>query len=161
MRALIIRSIPLGLQSNLALSVGVFVLTIGLFLAKLVVFEKGLPSGLGSVFGSEAIALGIGLFVCVALRFLSNSRLFLGRLVGGGAFLIAILASCLFCRSVGITAEAPTNFATTKFSGIGQLDWWPFSQPAAPTVFLVLFLIDFYGSIGKFIGLTAATNLRS
>ena len=48
-RALIIRSIPLGLQSNLALSVGVFVLTIGLFLAKLLVFEKGLPSGLGSV----------------------------------------------------------------------------------------------------------------
>jgi xanthine/uracil/vitamin C permease (AzgA family) len=85
-RALIIRSIPLGLQSNLALSVGVFVLTIGLFLAKLLVFEKGLPSGLGSVFGSEAIALGIGLLVCVVLRFMSNSRLFLGRLVGGGAF---------------------------------------------------------------------------
>lgn len=160
-RALIIRSIPLGLQSNLALSVGVFVLTIGLFLAKLLVFEKGLPSGVGSVFGSEAIALGIGLLVCVVLRFMSNSRLFLGRLVGGGAFLIAILASCFFCRSVGITAEAPTDFTASMFSGIGKLDWWPFSQPSALTVFLVLFLIDFYGSIGKFIGLTAATNLRS
>jgi AGZA family xanthine/uracil permease-like MFS transporter len=69
--------------------------------------------------------------------------------------------SCFFCRKVGITAEAPTNFMTTMFSGIWQFDWWPFSQPSAITVFIVLFLIDFYGSIGKFIGLTAATNLRS
>ncbi len=47
------------------------------------------------------------------------------------------------------------------FSGIRQLNWWLFSQPSALTVFLLLFLIVFYGSIGKFIGLTAATNLRS
>jgi AGZA family xanthine/uracil permease-like MFS transporter len=160
-RGRIIRSIPLGLQSNLALSVGVFVLTIGLFLAKLVAFEKGLPSGLGSLFSREAVALGLGLFVCVALRHLPNFRCLPTRLLSGGAFIFAILTSCFFCRSVGITAEAPTKFMTGMLSGVGQLDWWPFSQPSALTVFLVLFLIDFYGSIGKFIGLTAATNLRS
>lgn len=47
------------------------------------------------------------------------------------------------------------------FSAVGALDLLPFTSVKVFTVFLVLFLIDFYGSIGKFIGLTAATNLRA
>jgi AGZA family xanthine/uracil permease-like MFS transporter len=44
---------------------------------------------------------------------------------------------------------------------VGNLSLFPFDAPNVFTVFLVLFLIDFYGSIGKFIGLTTSTNLRS
>jgi AGZA family xanthine/uracil permease-like MFS transporter len=157
----IIKSIPNGLQSNLAFSVGVFVATIGLFLSKLVVFEKGFPKTFGSVLSPEATALAIGLVVCVVLRLLTKSRTFFGRLVAGSAFLIAIIVSCLYCRTQGILAEAPSEFSMQMLSGIGQLDWFPFTNASVVTVFLVLFLIDFYGSIGKFIGLTAATNLRS
>jgi AGZA family xanthine/uracil permease-like MFS transporter len=161
LRGLIIRSIPAGLQSNLALSVGVFVLTIGLFLAKLVVFDGGLPSGVGSPLSYEAIALYIGLTFCIGLRLSYGAGSSFIRAAAGASFLVAILASCVFCRSVGIAADGATSLSTEMFSGIGLLDWWPFSHGATWTVFLVLFLIDFYGSIGKFIGLTAATNLRS
>jgi adenine/guanine/hypoxanthine permease len=157
----IISSIPNGLQSNLALSVGVFVATIGMYLSKLVIFERGFPKGFGSIFSPEAIALTIGLVVCIGLRLLTRSRNFWGRLVAGSAFLIAIVVSCLYCKTQGISAETSSEFSIEMLSGIGQLDWFPFTSASVITVFLVLFLIDFYGSIGKFIGLTAATNLRS
>ncbi len=160
-RGLIIRSIPLGLQSNLALSVGVFVVTIGLFLAKLVVFDRGFPSAFGSLATPEAITLYIGLAVCVTLRLFVNSASFGARLLSGSSFLIAIIISTLFCVSAGISADTTTSFSTSMLRGVGELDWWPFINGSTLTVFLVLFLIDFYGSIGKFIGLTAATNLRS
>lgn len=45
--------------------------------------------------------------------------------------------------------------------GVGKLEFFGILlNPKFWPVFLVLFFIDFYGSIGKFIGLTAATNLR-
>ena len=157
----IIHSIPDGLQSNLALSVGIFVATIGLFLSKIVLFENGFPRSLGSVLSTEAVALLVGLVVCIVLRIFARTESFVGSLLSGGAFLFAIIAAAAYCHSRGIVADAPAEFSAQMLTGIGRVDWFPFSQPAVLTVFLVLFLIDFYGSIGKFIGLTAATNLRS
>ena len=160
-REKIIHSIPLGLQSNLAFSVGIFVCTIGLFLSKLVLFSHGFPQGFGSPFTVEASALLLGLFITIVLRHVLRSRHFLAHILSGSAFLVAIVVSCIYCRAHGIYAEAPASLSRTMLSGILQLDWFPFTSVSALTVFLVLFLIDFYGSIDKFIGLTAATNLRS
>lgn len=159
LRQRIIDSIPSGLQSNLAFSVGVFVFTIALYLSKVVIFEDGLPAKLGSFSSPEAVALCIGLVTCGVLR----SRLFgyYAPLIPSTAFLSAICASTIYCRSNGITAEAPPAFSSSMRYSAGELSLMPFTSPAAVTVFLVLFLIDFYGSIGKFIGLTASTNLRS
>jgi AGZA family xanthine/uracil permease-like MFS transporter len=159
MRQRIIDSIPSGLQSNLAFSVGIFVVTIALYLSKIVVFENGLPAGFGSLTSPEAVALYIGLASCCIFR----SR-FMGYhtpILSGAAFLLAICASTAYCRSNGITAGAPPEFSSSMLNSLGGLSLMPFTSPAALTVFLVLFLIDFYGSIGKFIGLTASTNLRS
>ena len=157
----IIHSIPDGLQSNLAFSVGIFVGTIGLFLSKIVVFENGLPHSLGPILSTEAIALFVGLLVCIVLRLFSRTKSFVGSLLSGTAFLFAIIAATFYCHSHGVVADAPAAFSTEMLKGVGSIDWFPFSSPAVLTVFLVLFLIDFYGSLGKFIGLTAATNLRS
>jgi AGZA family xanthine/uracil permease-like MFS transporter len=157
----IIHSIPHGLQSNLAFSVGIFVATIGLFLSKIVIFENGFPHSLGPILSTEAMALLIGLVVCIVFRLFSPMQSFVGSLLSGSAFLFAIVAATIYCRSRGIVADAPAAFSTDMLKGIGGIDWFPFSNPSVLTVFLVLFLIDFYGSIGKFIGLTAATNLRS
>jgi adenine/guanine/hypoxanthine permease len=157
----IIHSIPHGLQSNLAFSVGIFVATIGLFLSKIVLFENGFPHSLGPISSTEAIALLVGLTVCIFFRLFSRANSFAGSLLSGSAFLFAIIAATLYCRSRGVAADAPAAFSTDMLEGIGRIDWFPFSNPAVLTVFLVLFLIDFYGSIGKFIGLTATTNLRS
>jgi AGZA family xanthine/uracil permease-like MFS transporter len=160
-RERIIHSIPPGLQSNLAFSVGIFVATIGLFLSKAVLFENGIPHALGPIVSTEVTALLIGLIVCVSFRLFARTRSLVGSLLSGSAFLIAIIAATVYCRSRGIVPDAPAALSTDMLKGIGNVDWFPFSTPAVITVFLVIFLIDFYGSIGKFIGLTATTNLRS
>ena len=160
-RTKIINSMPLGLQSNLALSVGIFVVTIGLFISKIVIFEGGFPKHFGSLGSSEALALLIGLAVTIILRAVSNKETFSGRLVSGSSFLTAIVVSTVFCWNRGISPEAPPKVSLDMIARIGKLDWAPFTSPAFFTVFIVLFLIDFYGSIGKFIGLTAGTSLRS
>ena len=160
-RESIINSIPKGLQSNLAFSVGIFVMTIGLFLAKLVIFNKGLPSSIGSFFSSEAFALYIGLILCLVIRGFAPKIGSFGPVISGSAFLIAIIISSLYCRLNGILPDTPTKISDEMLTGIGIFDIFPFNTPSVAVVFLVLFLIDFYGSIGKFIGLTATTNLRS
>lgn len=157
-RSRIISAIPGELQANLAISVGVFVATIGLHLSKILIFDGGIPSGVGSLLSVEACALYVGLIICIYLRTTTNR---MGKLFSSAAFLIATLASTLLCIYSGITAETPAKFGPEMFSAVGALDLLPFTSVKVFTVFLVLFLIDFYGSIGKFIGLTAATNLRS
>lgn len=162
----IIQAIPTGLQANLAVTVGVFVAVIGVFLADIVVFKGGRITSFGSLISAKAIALYIGLFVCFALDWSwlpavdGRSRFRAGSLVPG-CFLIAIIVGAVYCRLNGIKQDMPVKLSTDMFSAIKEIDYtgffvefklWP--------VFLVLFMIDFYGSIGKFIGLTTATNLR-
>lgn len=160
-RSKIIAAIPASLQSNLAFSVGIFVLTIGLFLSKIVLFTDGAPSSLGNIFSPEAQCLYLGLFICCLLRSFNSKKHKQLSILSASAFLIAIVASAVFARLQGITVQHPSSISIDMLSGIGLLDWFPFTSPEVLTVFIVLFLIDFYGSIGKFIGLTAATNLRS
>lgn len=157
----IISSIPLGLQANLAFSVGIFVVTIGLFLSKIVSFENGFPHALGSFSSAEALTFFVGLAVCIVLRVVARQGSFIAVLLGGISFLIAIIVATIFCRARGVLPENPPIISEDALARVGNLDWFPFTNPAVLTVFLVLFLIDFYGSIGKFIGLTASTNLRS
>ena len=157
-RGKIIHSLPLGLQLNLGLSVGAFVVTIGMFLSKVVIFDNGLPIEVGSFTSPEAIALFIGLSVALLLR---SKRLFSHPLWSAASFLLAICASTAWCRFCGVASDAPPKVSGAMLDGLGALSLFPFTMPSVFTVFLVLFLIDFYGSIGKFIGLTTATNLRS
>ena len=160
-RSKIIHSIPQGLQSNLAFSVGVFVATIGLFLSKIVIFDSGVPVGIGSLVSIEAMALYVGLAGCIFSRHILSANTTIGKVLVPGAFLFATIISAIFCIYNGVKVETPSKFSPEMMNAVGQLDFFPFSDPKVFTVFLVLFLIDFYGSIGKFIGLTAATNLRS
>jgi AGZA family xanthine/uracil permease-like MFS transporter len=151
-RRKIIDAIPEGLKANIAVSVGVFVLTIALFLSKIVIFESGLPSAFGSLLSVRALALFVGLVIAVlSARF---------RVPGG--MLVAIIGATVLCRINGISTTEPASFSQEMFGAVLEFDpgavlldfrSWP--------VILVLFLIDFYGSIGKFIGLTANTNLQS
>ena len=153
-RRKIIDSIPDGLKSNIAISVGVFVVTIGLFLSKILIFENGIPTGIGSLLSDRALALYLSLGIA---GLLTSKRL---RIPGG--MLIAIVITSFFCRSRGIYATEPASLSTEMFAAVLKFDPLSviFNLRAIPVV-LVLFLLDFYGSIGKFIGLTASTSLQS
>jgi AGZA family xanthine/uracil permease-like MFS transporter len=158
MRQKIIDSIPAGLKINIGVSVGVFVATIGLFVAKILAFKDGLPDfsnwGIERLTSHEAVVLYIGFIAAVVLG--------LKRFKFLGSMLVAIVIAAIACRFLGIEVKAPPHFSSAMFASIFQFD--PISiltDHRALSIVLVFFIIDFFGGIGKFIGLTAATNLQS
>jgi adenine/guanine/hypoxanthine permease len=157
-RQKIIDSIPAGLKINIGVSVGVFVATIGLFVAKILAFKDGLPDfstwGLERLTSHEAIVLYVGFSAAVILG--------LKRFRFLGSILVAIIVAAIACKLFGIAVKTPPQFSPAMFAALFQLD--PISvlgDRRGLSVVLIFFIIDFFGGIGKFIGLTAATNLQS
>ena len=150
-RQKIIDGIPHGLKISIATCVGVFVFTIGLFLSGIVVFDKGMPSAIGDLWSAKAQTLYLGLILTILLvRVLKIS-------VG---FLIAIIIATIFARYFDIKPDQIAEVSSAMFSAVFKLDpTYVFTSLSAISVMFILFLIDFYGSIAKFIGLTATTNL--
>ncbi len=158
-RQRIIDSIPDGLKINIGVSVGVFVATIGLSLAKIVAFKNGLPDLSSFSVSSLATHEAIILYVTFAVAFLFG----LGQLKKfPGGMLIAIIAGSALCAVYGIVADHPAKMSSDMFLALGQAHLISvFKNPHFFPVMLVFFIVDFYGGIGKFIGLTAATNIQS
>ena len=157
-RQKIIDSIPAGLKINIGVSVGVFVATIGLFVAKILVFKNGLPDfsnwGLERLTSHEAIVLYIGFSAAVVLG--------LKRFRFLGSILVAIIVAAIACRLLGITVKTPPQLSSAMFSSVFRLDTISvIADRRGLLAMLIFFIIDFFGGIGKFIGLTAATNLQS
>ena len=150
-RKAIIDAVPLGLKKAMAVSVGVFVMTIGLFLSGLVLFKDGRVSGVSFELTTKVVALIIGLAIALLLG--------IRRLKFPGGMLVAIIVATVFCKVNGMTVKNPAELSSDLFLAVGQLTLIPHNFLAFVPVVLVFFLLDFYGSIGKFIGLTAATNL--
>lgn len=150
-RQKIIDGIPHGLKISIATCVGIFVLTIGLFLSGLVTFDKGLPTGFGNFWSVKAQTLYVGLFLTILLtRILKVSY----------GFLVAIIAAAIFARYFGLAPGHIAELSPAMFEASFKLDFsFLWAGLSAASVLFILFLIDFYGSIGKFIGLVATTNL--
>lgn len=157
-RQRIIDSIPDGLKTNIAVSVGVFVATIGLYLSKIIAFKNGLPDfshwNAAQLSSREALVMYAGLLISALLGW--------KKLKFTGGMLVSIVAATILCRFLGITAKTPVELSTNMFSAILQFDVLSvIGDPRSLSVVLIFFIVDFYGGIGKFIGLTAATNLQS
>jgi AGZA family xanthine/uracil permease-like MFS transporter len=157
-RQSIIDSIPSGLKINIGVSVGVFVATIGLLLAKIVAFRDGLPDLSSMQLHSLASHEAIILYVTFAVAFVLSRAVF--RFPGG--MLVAIIVGTVLCRMFAIVADKPAQFSSDMFLALGQAHILSvLKNPHFAPLMLVFFIVDFYGGIGKFIGLTAATNIQS
>jgi adenine/guanine/hypoxanthine permease len=157
-RQKIIDSIPAGLKINIGVSVGVFVATIGLFVAKILAFKNGLPDfsnwGPERLTSHEAFVLYIGFSAAIILG--------LKRFRFLGSILVAIIIAAIACRLFGIEVKAPPQLSMAMFASLFRFDPLSvFTDRRGLSVMLIFFIIDFFGGIGKFIGLTAATNLQS
>ena len=151
-RQKIISSIPDGLKANIAVSVGFFVAAIGLSLSGIIVFEEGVPSHFGSFTSPKALSMYIGLIISVLLG--------IKRLKFAGGMLVAIIVAAVFCKFNGIEVKTPAKISSHMLDAFAQLDWLViFKDIRVLPVLVVFFVIDYYGSIGKFIGLTKSTNL--
>jgi AGZA family xanthine/uracil permease-like MFS transporter len=158
-REKVIDSIPDSLKIGLSFSVGMFLILIALKLSGILEYKGLMISGIGSFITPGAICLYVGL----AATFLLESR----RIIG--SVLISIIAVSIgyhFLAAQGLlgfsadkAAVLPT-ISKDMFAGVGALDLGAILNPKSISVVLVLFVLDFYGSVAKFIGLTLQTGLH-
>jgi adenine/guanine/hypoxanthine permease len=150
-REKIIHAIPQRMKSGLSLSVGVFLGLIALKIAGVLRYDGVNIKGFGDFTSPAAYALYTGIGIIVILE----------RLRVRGAVLISIILASVICHCLGIGSSdgKVAELSIAMFSGIGKLDLGVILDPRMLNVILILFLIDFYGSVAKFIGLTMNTNI--
>lgn len=149
-RQKIIMAIPDKMKSGIALSVGVFLILIALRLAGGLVYEGIALDGLGTLLSVGGLVFGIGLVLLLVLK----------KLKVPGSVLISIIAAAVLAHLLGIGAVAePIKVSSDMLSAIFQVDIEVIADPRMWSVILILFLVDFYGSVAKFIGLTRNTTI--
>ncbi len=150
-REKIIESIPERMKSGLSLCVGVFLWLVALRITGILVYQDVAIKSFGSFTSPLAIVFYFSLLVLLALE----------KLKVRGAVLISITLTTLLGHLLGIVdySEQTAEASKTMLAGIGQLDITVIANPKIISVILILFLIDFYGSVAKLIGLTLNTNI--
>jgi AGZA family xanthine/uracil permease-like MFS transporter len=150
-RERIIDAIPDSIKIGLSFSVGVFLVLIALSISGILSYKGLTLDHFGSVVSPAALALYFSLasiFVFERLK------------VPGAVLLSIVLTSILFHLFGPAEASKPSeSFTSEMFGGLFQLDLSVILDPRAFSVVLVLFVLDFYGSVAKFIGLTTSTNI--
>jgi AGZA family xanthine/uracil permease-like MFS transporter len=150
-REQIIDAIPERMKVSLSLAVGVFLALIAFKLAGILTFSGVHVSGIGSITAPAAIAMYVGLSIALVLD----------RLRIRTAVLASILVATVVYRILGVgMQEKAAEVSRAMFSAVGKLDIGVILKPSALSVILVLFLIDFYGSVAKLIGLSGHTSIR-
>lgn len=150
-REKIIDAIPPRMKIGLSMSVGVFLALVALKITGLLVYENITIKGVGSLTSLPACALYVSLALILLLE---KFRIM-------GAILISIILTAILCHFLGIGNDGgpPATASSAMFTGIGQLQLGVIADSKMWSVILILFLVDFFGSIAKFIGLAMSTNI--
>jgi adenine/guanine/hypoxanthine permease len=151
-RERVIDSIPDAMKVSLAFSVGVFLILIALSISGILRYEGLGLRGFGSLASAKAIAMYVGLALGLVLT----------RLKVPGAVLMGILITAGVCQGVLGISDARDQSASVSsgaLAAVGELRFDILLNPKCWSVVLVLFVLDFYGSVAKFIGLTLSTNI--
>jgi AGZA family xanthine/uracil permease-like MFS transporter len=151
-RQRIIEAIPQRMKAGLAFCVGAFLALIGLKLSGILVYQGIALRGLGPILTSPVLALAFGLGLALILE----------RLRIRGAVLLSIVVTSFFCYFIGLGAPtSPANATSSSgwFSAIGRFDLSVIANPKSFSAIIILFVLDFYGSVAKFIGLTENTPI--
>lgn len=151
-RGKLIESIPPALKVGILFAVGGFLIANGLTQAKLVSFSNGFINtsalSIETFFSTNLLILCAGLFITLLFR--SKWLKF------SGAPLVGILAASLVAGYFGIKAVSGAHFSSAMFSSFGQVDFSLLFDWRLLIAVLIFFIIDFFGGVGKFIGLFAA-----
>jgi AGZA family xanthine/uracil permease-like MFS transporter len=152
LRERFLASIPDAMKVSLAAMVGIFVGIIALRLSGIVSYEGSHLASVGLPLDASVAVLAAGLAVVLVLD----------RLGLGAAALISIIVAAIVAHVLGLSGPAGAmGVSGEMFSGVGSLSLGVLTDPNGLSVILVLFLLDFYGSAAKFIGLTLNTTLMA
>ena len=150
LRTNIIKAIPDKLKSGLAASVGVFLMLIALKVSGLLAYEGIQVKGIGLLTSNEAYIFYVGLVLVLIFRHFKLK----------GAVLLSIVGAAIFAHFLGVEQPIePIKLSSEMFAGIFAFDLGIIFNPKIWAVIIVLFILDFYGPIAKFIGLTRNTNI--
>lgn len=106
--------------------------------------------GVGSLTSYEVIVFFCGLVLVFLFRALGIK----------GAVLLSIIGASVIAGFLGIGKVLdPIVMSKDMFSGIFAMDLKVIFNPKIWSIVLILFILDFYGSIAKFIGLTRNTSI--
>src|SRR3989338_6787701 len=151
MREKIINAIPNEIKTGLAACVGVFLALISLKLAGILLYDGIHLSAVGNLFTPAAAIFALGLITVFALD----------RMNVRGAVLLSIIFSTVAAHALGlgVSGGEPVAISSEMLGAVFQLDFGIILNPRIWSVILLLFLVDFYGSIAKLIGLTRQTSI--
>jgi len=150
LRRKIIEDIPDQAKYHLAFGVGIFVWIIGWLVLGVVSYEKNVLTGVSLELTPEIIAATIGLVVLILLRKRDFS----------GAILAGIFVAAAYLNMIGsVEVAEPMQLTEGWKNGLFKFDWNLLSGGAIGAIF-VLLVIDFYGSVAKFVGLTSNTPIE-
>lgn len=150
LRTNIIKAIPDKLKSGLAASVGAFLILIALKVSGLLAYEGIQVKGVGLFTSHEAYIFYVGLVLVLILRYFKVK----------GAVLLSIVGAAIFAHFLGVGQPIePITLSKDMFAGTFAFDLGVIFNPRIWAVIVVLFILDFYGPIAKFIGLTRNTNI--
>jgi adenine/guanine/hypoxanthine permease len=152
-REKVLLSIPPRMKAGLSLSVGVFIAMIAAKISGILVFQDLTVIGMGNVLSADAMALFAGLLIILFIAW---------RKLSGGV-LVSVIAISIAYAALGM-APAPgaaLSYEGDMLSALGMLQPEIILNPAAWSAILVLFLVDFFGSVAKLVGLSAHTSLQT
>jgi AGZA family xanthine/uracil permease-like MFS transporter len=146
----VIKAIPDKLKSGLGAAVGIFLVLIALKVSGILAYEGIQLSGVGILTSNEAYVFYVGLALVAILRHFKVK----------GAVFLSIVGASIFAHAIGVVNQIePIVYSSEMFSGVFAFDLAIIFNPKIWTVILVLFILDFYGPIAKFIGLTRNTSI--
>lgn len=149
-RVRIINAIPDSLKSGLAAAVGVFLMLIALKVSNLLVYKGIDVQGIGDLTSRDACVFYAGLILVGLFRYFKVT----------GAVLLSIVCASVAAHWLGLgSVLEKISLSKEMLAGTMALDFNVILNPKIWSVVLILFILDFYGSIAKFIGLTRNTSI--
>lgn len=154
----LIRSMPEQLKIAIMFAIGGFLVANGLKLGNILPYgSDGIDFShlsVGAFTSKSAAVTGAGFIVAIAL---SSKRI---RFKAGPLF--GLIVAAIVASRLGLEFTKPSLNFSGAFSAIGKVDLWPAVRASSAANFwlaaFVFFIVDFYGAIGKFVGLMEVTS---
>jgi len=150
-RQAIIEAIPNTLKTGLAAAVGVFLMLIALKISGIIFYEGISIKSFATSFNEKIFVFLIGLLLVMGLEKL-KIRI---------SILLSIIGATLFAHliSFDFSGIEKVKISPEMFSAFLKLDIKSILHPQLFSALIILFVLDFYGSVAKFIGLTLNTPI--
>ncbi len=150
-RQKIIEAIPDKLKVGLSAAVGIFLIIIALRLSGIMIYEGVNIKGFENPLTYKGLILIVGIATVIILNYFKFR----------GAILVSIILASIIAYLTGVRSNPDVQVGVTSemFTGLLKFDLGVILNPKILSAIIILFLIDFYGSIAKMIGLTFHTSI--